>query len=88
MEADQDLDRAIEAGGDDFLAKPVSFVVLNAKIRAMPGIETMRFKLLDRSHQLTASQQIARASISRHLNHNYGALMAHSPRPPLVLTDY
>src|SRR6266542_902043 len=26
-EADQDLDRAIEAGGDDYLVKPVSFVV-------------------------------------------------------------
>jgi len=34
-EADQDLNRAIEAGGDDYLVKPVSFVVLNAKIRAL-----------------------------------------------------
>src|SRR2546428_9589562 len=39
-EADQDLDRAIEAGGDDYLVKPVSVVVLDAKIRAQhrPGI--------------------------------------------------
>jgi len=55
MEADQDLDRAIEAGGDDYLVKPVSFVVLNAKIRAMHRIEIMRRKLLDMSIQLTAA---------------------------------
>lgn len=59
MEADQDLDRAIEAGGDDYLVKPVSFVVLNAKIRAMHRIETMRRKLRDLSTQLiTANNEL------------------------------
>ena len=48
-EADQDLDRAIEAGGDDYLVKPVSFVVLNAKIRALQRIESTRAKLLETS---------------------------------------
>ena len=63
MEADQDLDRAIEAGGDDYLVKPVSFVVLNAKIRAMHRIETMRRKLIDMSAQLTtANQELERIS--------------------------
>src|SRR5437762_1496857 len=33
-EDDQDLERAIESGGDDYLVKPVSPVVLNAKMRA------------------------------------------------------
>ena len=56
-EADQDLDRAIEAGGDDYLIKPVSFVVLNAKIRALQRIETMRNKLLDMSRELAAANR-------------------------------
>lgn len=56
-EADQDLDRAIEAGGDDYLVKPVSFVVLNAKIRALHRIETMRTKLLEMSHELAVANR-------------------------------
>src|SRR5262252_4377742 len=54
-EDDQDLNRAIEAGGDDYLVKPVSFVVLQAKIRAMQRIESTRSKLLETSRQLTAA---------------------------------
>jgi diguanylate cyclase (GGDEF)-like protein len=54
-EADQDLDRAIEAGGDDYLVKPVSFVVLNAKIRALQRIESMRSKQLEMSRDLAAA---------------------------------
>jgi diguanylate cyclase (GGDEF)-like protein len=44
----------VQAGGDDYLVKPVSFVVLNAKIRAMQRIDTMRRKLQELSSQLTA----------------------------------
>src|SRR3989454_6921250 len=56
-EDDQDLDRAIEAGGDDYLVKPVSFVVLNAKIRALHRIESMRSKLLDVSRDLASAHR-------------------------------
>ena len=56
-EADQDLDRAIEAGGDDYLVKPVSFVVLNAKIRALQRIESMRNKQLEMSRDLAAANR-------------------------------
>jgi len=52
MEADQDLDRAIDAGGDDYLVKPVSFVVLNAKIRALHRTESVRRKLVEASGTL------------------------------------
>jgi len=57
MEADQDLDRAIEAGGDDYLIKPVSPVVLGAKIRAMHRLEQMRKRLLEVSRELAASNR-------------------------------
>jgi diguanylate cyclase (GGDEF)-like protein len=56
-EADQDLDRAIEAGGDDYLVKPVSFVVLNAKIRALQRLESMRTKQIEMSRDLAAANR-------------------------------
>jgi diguanylate cyclase (GGDEF)-like protein len=56
-EDDQDLERAIECGGDDYLVKPVSPVVLNAKMRALQRLDQMRRKLLDMSNELTAANQ-------------------------------
>jgi CheY-like chemotaxis protein len=56
-EYDQDLERAIESGGDDYLVKPVSAVVLSAKIRALQRLDHMRRKLLDVSSELTAANQ-------------------------------
>ncbi len=54
-EYDQDLERAIESGGDDYLVKPVSAVVLSAKIRALQRLDKMHQKLIDLSSQLTAA---------------------------------
>lgn len=43
---DADLERGIIAGGDDYLRKPVSEVVLAAKVRAMQRILSMRNSLV------------------------------------------
>ena len=54
---DQDLERAIEAGGDDYLVKPASPVVLGAKIRAMHRLESMRKRLLETTRELATSNR-------------------------------
>jgi diguanylate cyclase (GGDEF)-like protein len=60
---DQDLDKAIDAGGDDYLVKPVSQVVLGAKIRAMQRIDTMHRNLARLSADLeAANRELARVS--------------------------
>jgi diguanylate cyclase (GGDEF)-like protein len=60
---DQDLDQAIDAGGDDYLVKPVSQVVLGAKIRAMQRIDTMHRNLAKLSADLeAANRELARIS--------------------------
>ncbi|MGQ0586831.1 MAG: diguanylate cyclase [Gammaproteobacteria bacterium] len=49
---DKDIASGIEAGGDDYLAKPVSPIVLRAKINAMQRITDMRQRLVDLKEQL------------------------------------
>jgi len=50
---DNDVAAGIEAGGDDYLAKPVSPVVLRAKIAAMQRITDMRARLVDLTRELS-----------------------------------
>ena len=45
MVRDEDVVKGIEAGGDDYLTKPVSQTVLNAKLKAMKLIAEMREEL-------------------------------------------
>jgi diguanylate cyclase (GGDEF)-like protein len=60
-EADQDLEKGIDAGGDDYLVKPVSFVVLHAKIRAMQRIDDMRRRMREMTARLgEANEELAR----------------------------
>ena len=56
-EYDQDLERAIECGGDDYLVKPVSAVVLSAKIRALQRLDKMHQRVLELSKDLAAANQ-------------------------------
>ena len=54
---EQDLERGIRAGGDDYLIKPASRVVLHAKIHAMQRIDEMRRRLIKMSAELTAANR-------------------------------
>jgi diguanylate cyclase (GGDEF)-like protein len=57
---DVDLWRGIEAGGDDYLVKPVTSIVLQAKLYAMRRLLDMRARLVALSDELhQANQQLA-----------------------------
>ncbi len=47
-----DIAEGINAGGDDYLTKPVNHIVLEAKMKAMQRIAEMRHQLLDVSKEL------------------------------------
>ncbi len=53
---DKDIVMGIEAGGDDYLSKPISEMVLKAKIRAMLRMADVRRRALD------ATQKLAKAN--------------------------
>jgi diguanylate cyclase (GGDEF)-like protein len=48
-----DIAKGIEAGGDDYLSKPVDSIVLNAKLTAMARIADMREQLDEANRKLT-----------------------------------
>lgn len=57
MTKDEDLARGIEAGGDDYLLKPVSEIVLRAKVNAMRRLVEMQRSLLDLTYKLNAANK-------------------------------
>jgi diguanylate cyclase (GGDEF)-like protein len=63
LNKDEDLEKGIAAGGDDYLRKPVSEVVLCAKVRAMQRIIQIRQSLLVLTRKLdTANHELKRLS--------------------------
>lgn len=61
--SDEDLERGIAVGGDDFLVKPVSEIVLAAKVRAMQRIAQMRYSLVVLTRRLDeANRELLRMS--------------------------
>lgn len=62
---DANIEKGIAAGGDDYLLKPVSQIVLGAKIRAMQRLVRMRGSLLAMTRKLdAANQELVRISSS------------------------
>jgi diguanylate cyclase (GGDEF)-like protein len=60
---EDDLRRGIEVGGDDYLIKPISEMVLAAKVRAMQRIAQMRYSLLVLTRKLDdANRELTRLS--------------------------
>ncbi len=53
----EDLQRGIESGGDDYLVKPVSPVVLHAKLHAMCRLLAMQQRLIALSEELRVSNE-------------------------------
>jgi len=49
---DENLERGIAVGGDDYLVKPVSEIMLTAKVRAMQRIAQMRYSLVVMTRRL------------------------------------
>lgn len=65
MSKDDDLARGIEAGGDDYLMKPVGRVVLQAKVAAMYRLVRMQRALVNLTEQLNqANQELHRVSMT------------------------
>jgi len=57
LNKDKDIEEGIAAGGDDYLLKPISGIVLAAKIRAMQRIVQMRQSLLLLTRKLDQANQ-------------------------------
>ena len=59
--SDEDLEHGIAVGGDDYLVKPVSEVVLAAKVRAMQRLAQMRYSLVVLTRRLDdANRELTR----------------------------
>jgi len=57
MTKDEDLARGIDAGGDDYLMKPISEIVLKAKVIAMRRLVEMQRSLLDLTYKLNVANK-------------------------------
>ena len=57
MTKDEELARGIEVGGDDYLMKPVSEIVLKAKVIAMRRLVEMQRSLVEVTHKLNVANK-------------------------------
>lgn len=65
LDRDENLVGGLEAGGDDYLAKPINFVVLEAKMRSMQRTLMLQQRVTDSLRQLqTISDNVLEAIIT------------------------
>ena len=57
MTKDEDLARGIEVGGDDYLMKPISEIVLQAKVNAMRRLVEMQRSLIEVTQKLNQANK-------------------------------
>jgi diguanylate cyclase (GGDEF)-like protein len=101
LQGDEEIWRGIEAGGDDFLSKPVTTRLLGAKLRAMQRLLTMRRKLEERSEELrqanTQLEELSthdaltglanRRALDAHLHHEIAACRREGQALSVALLD-
>ena len=101
MVEDEDIVRGIEVGGDDYLAKPISGMVLRAKLTAMERIVKMRQQLestrrrfdianrrLLRQSQMDGLTNIAnRRKFDEHLNREWRIAVRRQAPLSIILCD-
>jgi len=56
-ESEQDLVRCVECGGDDFITKPFSMVILRAKMEALERLRGLQESLQERNRELREHRQ-------------------------------
>lgn len=65
LDRDENLVGGLEAGGDDYLSKPINFVVLEAKMRSMQKMLKLQHRVSDSLHRLqTISDNVLEAIIT------------------------
>lgn len=75
LNRDENLVEGLEAGADDYLTKPINFVVLEAKIRSMQRSLQLQKTALDSAHKLkTISDNVLDAIITADMNLRIGSV--------------
>jgi CheY-like chemotaxis protein/anti-sigma regulatory factor (Ser/Thr protein kinase) len=81
---DSDLVKGLQAGGDDYLTKPINLQILQAKIKAMQRIAVMQRELAEKAEQLARyhEENEREQNLAKHLLERI--IQAHKPNDPMV----
>ncbi len=81
---DSDLVRGLQAGGDDYLTKPINLSILQAKIKAMQRIAGMQQDLAEKAELLARyhAENEREQNLAKHLLERI--IRAHKPNDPMV----